>query len=556
LAYTALQSTEVRLSLAAKEELRKELSDHTNDAATEIGIDLNTISRRLQAAASNPSLLEGIADEEMLTPLLDATHIGMEEYTQGIYYLDADGILLYTTEVESRGEIGSDKSDSAYYVQASERNQPLLVGPFQGTDNKASFSVAVPIYSSRGDLNGILAAIIDAESVANKIGERLPLTDGNQVFILDPDGTILWYQNETSVGEHIVAILGMRDDTSTRNLSLIIQGRSGIFEYEASDTQERIAAYSPVTLSGVHTWSLLVTTPVSQSETFSSVISDQRLFTIVAMALIIIIAAIFLAFILFINKRLHSTVQRQNLQIRDQLNDLQGAYERLTEQDKMKDEFIDIAAHELRTPVLPIILSAEGLAEELGTDNTKIEIILRNAKRISRLTNDILDVSRIKSNTFKLQKEKINAKNLIEEAIQDIVFKMAENKNADLKIVFESKLPPQREEVVIDRARINQVLANLLDNAVNFTTRGTIAVTLQQNEENPDHVEIRVSDTGKGIDPSIRPRLFEKFVTKSVKGTGLGLYLCKAIVEAHGGRIWAEDNTVRGAVFIFTLPKG
>jgi signal transduction histidine kinase len=109
-----------------------------------------------------------------------------------------------------------------------------------------------------------------------------------------------------------------------------------------------------------------------------------------------------------------------------------------------------------------------------------------------------------------------------------------------------------------DRGRLNQVLSNLLDNAVNFTTQGTIMVTMQQGKDSPGFVEVRVADTGKGIDPAVRARLFEKFVTKSekAKGTGLGLYLCKAIVEAHGGRIWAEDNNKdgKGAVFAFMLP--
>jgi signal transduction histidine kinase len=262
-----------------------------------------------------------------------------------------------------------------------------------------------------------------------------------------------------------------------------------------------------------------------------------------------------MVFILTLNRKLHQTVQKQDVQIKGQLDDLQDAYVRLTEQDKLKDEFINIAAHELRTPVLPIILSAEGLAEDIGTENSKIEIILRNAKRINKLTNDILDVSRIKSNTFRLQKEKINIKRMIEESIQDVLVKMAENKKPNLKILFEPKLPEGKDELVGDRGRLGQVFSNLLDNAVNFTDQGAITVTLKQGKHR-GFVEVRVADTGKGIDPAVKPKLFEKFVTKSdnAKGTGLGLYLCRAIIEAHGGRIWAEDNNPKGAVFAFTLP--
>jgi signal transduction histidine kinase len=302
-------------------------------------------------------------------------------------------------------------------------------------------------------------------------------------------------------------------------------------------------------------WSILITSPISQDGSFVPVLSDQRTFTVIAIVLIGVIAAIFIAFIVILNRKLHKTVRVQDKQIKTQFDDLQLAYERLTEQDKIKDEFINIAAHELRTPVLPIILSAEGLAEELDTNNSKVDIILRNAKRINKLTNDILDVSRIKSNTFKLQKDKVNIRKLIEEAIQDVLFKTAANKDPDLKFKFESKLSPENEEITVDKGRLNQVLSNLLDNAVNFTDRGTITVTLQQKNGN---IEIRVADTGKGIDPAVKPKLFEKFVTKSdkAKGTGLGLYLCKAIVEAHGGRIWAEENVQegKGTIFALTLP--
>ncbi|WP_407637197.1 sensor histidine kinase [Candidatus Nitrososphaera gargensis] len=534
------------------------MREHTNDAVADIGTELDTISKRIQTAASSPILLRGIDSEEARI-LLDATAVGMEEYVQSITYLDSNGVLLYTTEAELLDQIGSDRSDTMYYLQAKERNQPILAGPFLTENNRMSVSVLSPVFASSGSsFNGVLAAIIPIESIVDKIGQQLPPTTGkNQIFIVATDGTIIGYGDETAIGRNIFDEFRVRNEIAGRNLQLMIEGRSGVFEYDALDGQRRVAVYSPVTFSGAHTWSVLITAPASQSETFASVINDQRIFTIVAVILIGITSAILMIFILMINKRLQMIIQKQNVQIKNQLNELQDAYEKLTEQDKIKDEFINVAAHELRTPVLPIILSAEGLSEDIGTDNSKIEIILRNAKRINKLTNDILDVSRIKSNTFRLQKERTNVKKLIEEAIQDISFsKTAENKNPNLKIAFESQLPESKLEIVADRSRLHQVLANLLDNAVNFTDEGTITVSLQQNKDDPSFVEIRVADTGKGIDPSVRPRLFEKFVTKSTaKGTGLGLYLCKAIVEAHGGKIWAEDNSVgRGSVFVFTLP--
>jgi signal transduction histidine kinase len=553
LAYTSLLSTETRLQLAATQELRKQLSEEVGDATTAVASNLDAIRDRLEISAESPLLQEGNSD--LIRALLEVTQVGIQ-YDGRIIYLDRDGIVLYTTDQELSGNVGSDRSDVLYYSEVKDRNQPVLTSLFKSSDNQNVVALAVPVLDAGGSFSGVLAAILPVDSLVNRVSDRLPLSSGDELFIISSGGTIIGYKDESVIGKNIFdEFVAEQNDIVTRNLQLMTESRSGVFEYVTHDGQRKIASFSPLSFSGSHAWSLLINTSSSQSEIFSSVLSDQRIFTIVAIILIGIIAAIFMTFILTLNRRLHRTVQKQDVQIKGQLDDLQDAYERLTEQDKIKDEFINIAAHELRTPVLPIILSAEGLAEDIGTDNNKIEIILRNAKRINKLTNDILDVSRIKSNTFRLQKDKVSIKKLVEESIQDVLFKMAEAKNPNLKIVFVSKLPEGKDEIIADRGRLNQVLANLLDNAFNFTDQGTITVTLRRGKDS-GFVEVRVADTGKGIDPVVRPRLFEKFVTKSekAKGTGLGLYLCKAIIEAHGGKIWAEDNAGKGAVFAFTLP--
>jgi signal transduction histidine kinase len=267
--------------------------------------------------------------------------------------------------------------------------------------------------------------------------------------------------------------------------------------------------------------------------------------------------------ILAVNTNLNDLVKARTAELEQAYNQLQKhkkelelANTRLLETDRIKNEFINIAAHEMRTPVLPIVLSAESLADEMP-DNANINIILRNANRITKLTNDILDVSRIESNSFKLQKQKVNIRKLAEEVIQDGKLKMA--KKHDVDIVFESSVSASMEEVEIDRSRITQVLVNIVDNAVNFTETGTIRVLLEQDREAPGYMRISVKDSGKGIDPEVKGKLFEKFVSKSdrAKGTGLGLYLSKAIVEAHGGTIGGENNPDgKGATFYFSIPAG
>ncbi|HEU4444660.1 MAG TPA: HAMP domain-containing sensor histidine kinase [Nitrososphaeraceae archaeon] len=218
--------------------------------------------------------------------------------------------------------------------------------------------------------------------------------------------------------------------------------------------------------------------------------------------------------------------------------------------DKLQREFINIASHEMKTPTQAIL----GYSELLETDpknNTEIIVSLkRNANRLQRLTNDILEVSRIESQTLKLNKEKVNINEKIREIIDD-VGSQVQNPN-DLRIIFsETKRPVHLQA---DKTRLYQVIANLLTNAIKFTNVGTITVSAEVNDNNNELI-VTVKDSGEGIHSDIIPRLFTKFVTRSNVGTGLGLYISKNIIEAHGGRIWAENNRDgKGANFTFTLP--
>ncbi len=562
LVYTSFQSTQSRLDVAATQELRKSMTEHANEIALDAESNLQTITTRMETVASNPLLLKGTSED--LKSLFSGITFGKEYQISRINYLDKDGILLYTTDSQLLTPVtqSSDLSNLQYFRLVKEKEQPIISDTFKGPDGKASIALAVPIFnSSSGNFQGALAAIIQMDSIVKKGQEELRYVPNAQAFMISTkNSTIIDYQNQSAEVMHAADLLiTSHDESVAKNLQFLLEGSSGVFELGSSNSNNRIMyAYSPVVFSNTHPWSVVAISPITQSAAFSSIIEDQRLFTLTAIILIAVIAAIFMIFILTLNGRLKKIVVTQDTQIKNQLQSLQSTYEKLKEQDKIKDEFINIAAHELRTPILPIVLSAEGLAEDLGDNNNKVEIILRNAKRINKLTNDILDVSRIESNTFKLQKDKINIKKLIEESIQDILFKIADKKDSELKIVFQSELADGKEEIMADKGRLNQVLSNLLDNAVNFTTQGTITITLRQSTKMPGFVEIAIADTGKGIDPAVRERLFGKFVTKSdkAKGTGLGLYLCKAIVEAHGGKIWAEDNASegKGTVFIFALP--
>jgi two-component system sensor histidine kinase VicK len=236
---------------------------------------------------------------------------------------------------------------------------------------------------------------------------------------------------------------------------------------------------------------------------------------------------------------------------------LKESNEQLKRHDKMQKEFINIAAHELRTPIQPILgLTENILSHTNDLEQAKLlEVVVRNARRLKRLTEDILDVTKIESQTLHLKKERFNLNDIVVNSIDDTMTNMKQSSKIE-KNLIKLQYHHQSQDVFIqaDKGRISQVIHNLLDNAVKFTNIGTIDISTQIKKE--DDVVVKVKDTGSGIDPEIVPRLFTKFATKSETiGTGLGLFISKSIIESHGGNIWAENNADgKGATFYFNLP--
>ncbi|HKG31359.1 MAG TPA: HAMP domain-containing sensor histidine kinase, partial [Nitrososphaeraceae archaeon] len=242
-------------------------------------------------------------------------------------------------------------------------------------------------------------------------------------------------------------------------------------------------------------------------------------------------------------------------------------YEDLKSNEKMQKEFINIAAHELRTPIVPILNLSELLYSRLkGQQHEQeqeqqeemlrmLETILRNANRLRQLTEDVLDATRIESHLLKLRKERFNLNDTILSVVEDYRQQIT---NDNVKVMYEGT--DSITLVEADRRRLTQVVSNLLNNALKFTKDGAVIVTTTierkgKGEVGRGEVIVSLKDTGTGIDTELMPRLFTKFATKSYQGTGLGLFIAKSIIEAHGGRIWAENNTDgKGATFYFTLP--
>ena len=258
-------------------------------------------------------------------------------------------------------------------------------------------------------------------------------------------------------------------------------------------------------------------------------------------------------------------------------------YEKLMASERMEKEFINLAAHELRTPAQAILGYTELAMMEYNNNNNNnnnnndtigneklgyLTAVHRNALRLQRLTKEILDVARIESNTLKLDKDRFDLVERINDVINDITHAQITNKTKNnTEIVFNK---PDRELfVTADRVRINEVITNLLSNAINTTKNNgkiTISTRLVESAKNDNYtndnninnsktcVIVSIKDNGAGIDPEIESKLFTKFATKSESGLGLGLYISRCIIEAHGGKIWGENNKdEEGATFAFSL---
>jgi signal transduction histidine kinase len=324
-----------------------------------------------------------------------------------------------------------------------------------------------------------------------------------------------------------------------------LQGYSG--SEDISINGKSAFVYTPILLEGNQFGVLYVIAPYTQVAEVTALVENQKNLSIL---LIIAIgaSAVTAAFVILQwNKSLEKTIAQRTALLRK-------ANEQLTVHDKLQKEFINIAAHELRTPLQPILGLSEILESEFGERSEEMKVIARNARRLERLTQDILDVSKIESGALTLNTQTID----LDEAISSIIIDYRNNlegairtenpKKEKVKIKYE----PKKLMVKGDRERIQQIMSNLINNALRFTKEGAIIVKTQVID---GLAQITVKDTGSGIDPEIMPRLFQKFVTKSEKGTGLGLYISNSIVQALGGRMWAENNADgKGATITFTLP--
>ncbi|WP_458744496.1 sensor histidine kinase [Candidatus Nitrosocosmicus sp. T] len=658
LSYNYFTQTANQIQELAIDDLQTNAEIEAYSISNSLSNAISAVTSNLRLIANSPSTMEGNISK--IQTLFDLGLESTSNLTDGYYFLDNNGRLKTFTGIEKEQNAKYRDIDLSHreYFQIPKQNEiPYISTVIDSNDNVPRMYISFPILEinqtrlsesveSQSNLNltdfkGVMVASIAAKTLGNFLeGQTHPKFSGDIAF-MDRDGTIIYTQNQTYIGKnffggefqsYLKSIL--KDKTAEFNniINKALDSESGLNEFNFENTSTTIA-YEAVRGLKINEngefdnsiGTLFITIPHTLAGDVASIIDNQKIINFSTIALIAAIASAITVVLLKWNKTLQEVVKQKTSLLQETVDKLKSANEDLHLHDKMQKEFINVAAHELRTPsqaisgnleliemaYLPSLFETQSEAEEAeeeDTANEEFENLVRdknklqqfksvlvstyrNSQRLDKLVNDILDISRIESNRLELHKEYFNLNEKIKNVIKDIHSRQSFNpllKNLqknNINIDFEACEDPIT--VFADKIRIFEVITNLLTNAIKFSEDKPITISvkkiqkntidlkhqLSRNNEQVDRGDtkenknetmnmtmmmavVSIRDRGRGIDPDILPRLFTKFTTKSNQGTGLGLYIAKSIIEAHGGQIWAQNNYngEKGATFLFSLP--
>jgi len=539
---------------------------------------INSVTNNLEALTN--SLLVLNSENQTIQLLLDNAQNSTGELTDAYYLLDSRGRVISSSNnsgTRLEFESGLDLSKMEYYLIPSNTKLPYYSTVKQSIEGPRIF-VSFPIFYSENDplgntngtntkkFRGVIVTAIDVERVGKFLQDKLSPELISNVGLMDNNGIFLYARNESLIGKNFLSkdfqstIPANIKDSYNDILKHSLGPEPGSEDVSFNDKTITIS-YQPIIIDAKQLWTLYIGSPHTLTSDVGLLIDQQKNFSTLVVMVIGAIAIGIAFVILSWNRRLQTSVRNRTLELKtanDSLTEsnrlLAAANEQLKVHDRMQKEFINVAAHELRTPIMPILGDAQYIERQFNSEDLRIQIekdqissLIRNAKRLDRLASDILDVTRIESKSLKLHKERVNLKDVICGVLADV--KKYDNKRCQFP---EIRYTPKDVFIKADKGRLSQVITNLLSNAIKFTENGLITIDTSESDK---EVIVSIRDTGSGIDPEIYPKLFSKFITKSDRGTGLGLFISKSIIESHGGRIWAENNQKGpGAAFYFSLP--
>ena len=604
-----LQNTtegDIRNSIFEQQKARQMQS--TQALSQRISSDLGTIMTRLQGLAGSSYLQQADLSSYKTTKLLQETYFQINNVTTAdrLFIINKNCIVMtYISPPGRKTFVGANASGIEWVKQINNQHKPVFTNGYFGFDGNYRITIAYPIINRETrEYLGLVGSSLPATQLFEHYGnifdiksQYLAVLDGNSNQLIHPVKSLI---GKPFFGSYTQQVTGYNKALNSL-IRTVMDGRPYFAVYPFKNG-ERLSTGFPIFVEGKPTYFVFVITPTSVIYSqINEVISTERLemFSLIAgSTAAIVILVIFL--IRWSNtlgnevKKRTRELDKANNSLTESNKQLALANEQLKIHDTMQRDFINIAAHELRTPVQPILTLTRIIQDRMSIkkeegqvvvgkakkEQEQIElcqlqdVVISSAKRLQKLTDDILDVSRIESHRLTLQKERFDLNDLISNIIQDCK-KQQLKRQRDSPIAGDGLIPAvtnltivykgsEKQEgpnfVEADKQRISQVVWNLLNNAIKFTREGgtlTITVEKKKTRNKPDDKEealVSIKDTGTGIDPEIMPRLFEKFASRSYQGTGIGLFISKSIVESHGGKIWAENNADgKGSTFYFSL---
>ena len=574
-----------KISELANQEIKTAAKVSAHDLANSLTNKFETISSNLVILSKAPTIQSG----NQVQGLLDTAQFSTMEITEGYYWLDGNGRMVTYSEADTDKfpDYRGDDLSFRDYFQVPARDHVAYASTMAvSVDNVSRMYISQPILDSQGDFRGVVVAAIRTSNLATLLDDEISKEINSTVIMIDNDGTIVKGRLPGLIGQNAFSpevqsqvygsdISAAEKERVSRFLKASIgENASGSEEFSVFG-QAGLVAYSPVSVAGRHYFTLYVTGPYDLESRVGALLVEQRQSTVYMIIALGAVAAFIVSMILRLNRRLEDLVSKKTLQLKNTNEsladsnrllthanrelatanmDLADANQRLAGKEKAQREFVNIAAHELRTPITPIVVLAEMVNPEDGDEKVTIsleqfEIIRRNARRLQKLSADLLEVARIDNQSLALNREVFSLNNNLADIVADAGGFTADERRVKIELV------PTTDQLVVnaDKLRLYEVLSNLIKNAARFGDGGKIAVGLKRED---GHAVISVTDQGKGIDPAIAPLLFQKFASFSdAGGTGLGLFISKSIIEAHGGSIRAENNKDgKGATFSFTLP--
>jgi signal transduction histidine kinase len=538
---------------------------------------LNIVIGSLELISSSPNMIEQDVGQAKI--LLSKAQNSTEDLVDSYYWFDSNGTSIWSSSLmndtikerfngfsiasyayfkEVRNTLAPVYGDAQEWVDL--RPKIFIIYPILGTEN----STVTENYKVNKIFRGVVLATINPNVLGRLLEDQLsPLTNAN-ISLVNSNGLMilkgtpeyfginLLDPTAKSLSDQFVTDVKNENNLIEQIRSALLNSRTFSIDVVASG-QDLTVAYSPVLLDGKRLLTIILALPHIPEASVENLVLLQRNFGIAAMITIGIISFGVFYGVTNWHKEMRKQVLKHKME-------LEQTAEKLAIIDQGQKEFIDIAAHEFRTPIQSVLGYSEFIRSSLVNFDGYFDNLFKNARRLEKITNDLLDVSKIDSENFELSKTDFDLNEVLKKAVGNHE-RDASGKN--VKIIFEPKKEDTRS-INADESKIGQVINNLLSNALDFTKNGTITIKVydlsirsddKENHDTQESIAIEVKDTGSGINEEIMPRLFEKFSRRSDSGAGLGLYISKKIVDMHGGKFWAQNNKgAKGATFTFTLP--